>query len=147
VSRSFENSNVLTKLILIIDDDDHVRSTLAAILVQAGYRVFSAGHINKALEYLSAERCDLVLLDLKMPGMDSLALAAKIEIAYPELPVVILTAYPSPKLNDGTEIQGVRAYFTKPVDPVLLLNCVKDILSEPSSQNNRLLVPWNTTRK
>jgi two-component system response regulator HydG len=117
--------------ILVVDDDDNVRSTLAAILSQAGYRVITAGYICDAIESLVANRIDLVLLDMKMPDMEGQALLAQLHLVYPKLPVMVLTGYPSMGFVDGAQRFGTRGYFLKPVDPLLLLKCVNEILSEP----------------
>ncbi len=118
------------KSILVIDDDDNVRSTLAAILSQVGYRVVTAGFVCDAIESLVAERFDLIVLDMKMPDMEGQALLSQLHLVYPRLPVMVLTGHPSMGFVDGAERFGTRGYFLKPVDPVLLLNCVKEILSE-----------------
>jgi DNA-binding NtrC family response regulator len=117
--------------ILVVDDDDNVRSTLAAILSQAGYRVITAGYICDAIESLVANRIDLVLLDMKMPDMEGQALLTQMHLVYPKLPVMVLTGHPAMSFVDGAERFGTRGYFLKPVDPLLLLKCVNEILSEP----------------
>ena len=119
------------KSILVIDDDDNVRCTLAAILSQAGYKVGTAGFICDAIESLIACCFDLVLLDLKKPGEDGLALLANLQIAYPGLPVIVMTADSAIDIAKEAERFGVKGYFLKPVDPVLMLDNIKNILSEP----------------
>lgn len=121
------------KSILIIDGDDNVRTTLAAILSQAGYRVVSAGYICEAIEYLVANCFDLVLLDLKMPDIEGMALLSNLRILYPKLPVMILTGHPAMNFSDGAKRFGTQGYFLKPVDPTLLLENVHTILAEPKT--------------
>jgi DNA-binding NtrC family response regulator len=117
------------KSILVIDDDDNVRASLAAILSQAGYRVVTAGLVCDAIESLVGNQIDLVLLDLKLPDMEGLALLANLRIVFPKLPVLILTGHPAMGFIDGAERFGAQGYFLKPVDPGQLLACVKEILS------------------
>ena len=121
------------KSILVVDDDAHVRRTLAAILSQAGYRVATAGFVCDAIESLVNDCFDLVFLDLKMPDMEGLALLSKLHIVFPKLPVLILTGHPGMGYVDGTERFEAQGYFLKPVDPAQLLVCVKEILSEPEA--------------
>ncbi len=124
------------KSILVIDDDDNVRSTLAAILSNAGYRAVTAGFVCDAIEHLVTNCFDLVLLDLKMPDMEGLALLSNLHLVYPRLPVMILTGHPAMNYVDGAERFGARGYFLKPVDPVQLLDCVKEVLSESGAPRN-----------
>jgi DNA-binding NtrC family response regulator len=124
------------KSILVIDDDDNVRATLGAILAQAGYRVVTAGFVCDAIESLVGNCIDLVLLDLKLPDMEGLALLSNLHIVYPRLPVLILTGHPAMGFIDGAERFGAQGYFLKPVDPAQLLVCVKEILSEPGASRN-----------
>jgi DNA-binding NtrC family response regulator len=124
------------KSILVIDDDDNVRSTLAAILTNAGYRTFTAGFVCEAIEQLVANCIDLVLLDLKMPDMEGLALLSNLRVVYPNLPVLILTGHPSMGFADGAERFGARGYFLKPVDPAQLLDSVKEVLMEIAPSRN-----------
>jgi DNA-binding NtrC family response regulator len=106
---------------------------MAAILSQAGYRVITAGYICDAIESLVANCIDLVLLDMKMPDMEGQTLLAQLRLVYPRLPVMVLTGHPAMSFVDGAERFGTRGYFLKPVDPILLLDCVNEILSEPGS--------------
>jgi len=124
------------KSILVIDDDDNVRSTLAAILSNAGYRVVTAGYVCDAIEQLVANCIDLVLLDLKMPDMEGLALLSNLRIVYPKLPVLILTGHPEMGFIDGAERFGASGYFLKPVDPAQLLDCVREVLAEAERPQN-----------
>jgi DNA-binding NtrC family response regulator len=124
---------MLCKSVLVIDDDDNVRNTLAAILSQSGYRVVTAGFVCDAIESLITNCIDLVVLDMKMPDMEGQALLSQLHLVYPKLPVMVLTGHPSMGFVDGAERFGTRGYFLKPVDPALLLDCVKEILSEPGA--------------
>ena len=128
------------KAILVIDDDGNVRSTLVAILLQAGYRVVSTRFVCNAIESLIDNRFDLVLMDLKMQDKEGFALLSNLHIVYPELPVMVLTAHSAMDIAKEVEHLGARGYFIKPVDPTLLLGHIKEILSEPETFNNMNLI-------
>jgi DNA-binding NtrC family response regulator len=118
------------KSILVIDSDDNVRSTLAAILLQAGYRVVSARSVCGAIENLIDDCFDLVLLDLRISDMEGQAFLFNLHLIYPELPVMVMTAYSELDVEELEERFGTLKYFIKPIDPVLLLDSVKESFSD-----------------
>ena len=108
--------------ILVCDDEPDIVSALCVYLRE--YRVLPASGGPEALEILSREKADLVLLDLMMPGLDGLAVLRRIrEIA--NIPVILLTA----KAEDADKIVGLDAgaddYVTKPFSPTELLARVR----------------------
>ena len=108
-----EGEKVAPLEIAIVDDDEAVRSTLEGMLRAAGHRVVAYASGEECLKDLARQEADLVLTDLRMPGMGGRQLAAKLQQTRPELPIVFLT-------GDETRIRGehpknVRASFAKPV--------------------------------
>ena len=81
--------------LLLVDDDPDILRLLALRLSTAGHRVRSADGGEGALALFDAERPDLVITDLKMGGMDGLALFDAIQRRAPTLPVIVLTAHAS----------------------------------------------------
>jgi len=108
--------------ILIVDDDPDLLRLLAIRLEGAGYEPIPAESAEKALALLAAERPAVILTDIRMGGMDGLALFDAVHRSYPSLPVIILTAHGTiPDAVAATQ-RGVFGYLTKPVDPKLLLD-------------------------
>jgi CheY-like chemotaxis protein len=85
-------------LILVVDDEDLVRSTVAEVLEHAGYRVLEAPDAEQALQCL-AERADISLLitDIRLPGKDGLELATLAQRGRPGLPVMAMSGYFAPR--------------------------------------------------
>ncbi|RPI46189.1 MAG: response regulator [Betaproteobacteria bacterium] len=107
--------------ILIVDDDPDLLRLLAIRLEGSGYQPTSAESAEKALALLAVERPAAVVTDIRMGGMDGIALFEAIHATYPSLPVIILTAHGSiPDAVDATR-RGVFGYLTKPVDAQQLL--------------------------
>ena len=114
--------------ILLVDDDKDLLQLIALRLRAAGYAVRTAESGGAALASLSAERPHLVVSDLRMQGMDGLALFDAIRREAPDLPVVILTAHGTiPEAVDATR-RGVFGFLTKPFDSKVLLDTVADAL-------------------
>ena len=114
--------------ILLVDDDKDLLQLIALRLRAAGYAVRTAESAEAALASLSAERPHLVVSDLRMQGMDGLALFDAIRREAPDLPVVILTAHGTiPEAVDATR-RGVFGFLTKPFDSKVLLDTVADAL-------------------
>jgi two-component system, OmpR family, response regulator MtrA len=103
--------------LLLVEDDARIREALRLSLTDEGYRVFEAGTGEQALALLASggSEPDVVLLDLMLPGMDGLAVCARIR-ERGDLPIIMVTARTGP----GEVIAGLEAgaddYVTKPVD-------------------------------
>ncbi len=107
--------------LLLVDDDPDLLRLLAIRLKASGYQVATATGAPQALSLIAAERPDLVITDLRMDGMDGMALFAAIEQRFRGLPVIVLTAHGTiPDAVAATQ-QGVFGYLTKPYDANALL--------------------------
>jgi len=100
--------------VLIVDDEKLVRWSLVRGLAKLGYRTDEASSGSEAIDSIKKELPDLVVLDLKLPGMSGLETLAKLKAYYPDLPVVMLTAY----ADVGTAVEAMRLgaydYVNKP---------------------------------
>ena len=115
--------------ILIVDDDADLLKLLTFRLQGAGYRVESADSAERALAKLSIAVPQLVITDLRMGGMDGMALFQNIRKIHPALPVIILTAHGTiPDAVAATQ-RGVFGYLTKPFDSKELLLQVEKAVS------------------
>ncbi|MFL6653645.1 MAG: response regulator, partial [Sulfurifustis sp.] len=111
--------------ILIVDDDVGLLKLLAMRLNAAGYSVDTAESGEQALARLAASQPQLVITDLRMDGMDGMALYNVMHERYPALPVIILTAHGTiPEAVEATQ-RGVFGFLTKPFDSKALLKAVE----------------------
>jgi two-component system response regulator GlrR len=112
-------------IILIVDDDPDILKLLEIRLSSAGYRVNAVDSGEKALAQLAATRPQAVITDLRMSGMDGMALFEEIHKTNPVLPVIVLTAHGTiPDAVAATQ-RGVFSYLTKPFDAKALLGEVE----------------------
>jgi two-component system response regulator HydG len=102
--------------ILVVDDEVNARTALVELLREAGYEVDAVGDGFKALGKLVDFAPDLVLTDLKMPGMDGVALLAKVREQSPDVPVIVMTAFGGVESAVAAMRSGARDYLTKPVN-------------------------------
>jgi DNA-binding NtrC family response regulator len=116
--------------ILIVDDESDVQKSLQRLFARTEYQLSFADSGSEALDQLAAQPVDLMLLDLKMPQMDGLAvLNAALEL-YPDLPVIILTAHGTIQEAVTALKRGATDFFEKSVAPELLRNKVRLIHKE-----------------
>lgn len=106
----------MTHNVLVVDDEPKLCDLLASALSQNGIQVFTAGNGLHALKVLEAEDIDLVISDWRMPGMDGPQLLAEIKIRYPQLPVIVMTAYSTVKNAVQSMRNGAFDYIAKPFD-------------------------------
>ena len=118
------------KTILIVDDEDHLRLSLSLILQKEDYRVTTAANAEEALDCLKSHEYDLIFLDLNMPGISGIELLAEVHRQAPHMPVLILTAHAALDSAIQAVRLGARDYLIKPVEPVLILTRVAEILTE-----------------
>src|SRR5256885_2455340 len=123
-----------TAKVLLVDDDKGLLQLIAMRLTAAGYAVNAVASGEAALASLSIARPQVVVTDLRMQGMDGMALFDAIHRESPSLPVVILTAHGTiPEAVNATR-RGVFSFLTKPFEPKVLLDTVAEAmrLSSPS---------------
>ena len=101
--------------ILIVDDDPAQGTTLARVLELEGYETAVADGGRQALREIDETRYDLMLTDLKMPGMDGMELFRRVHARRPELPVMIVTAHGTIESAIGAVREGVVDFVQKPV--------------------------------
>ncbi|MBI2754188.1 MAG: sigma 54-interacting transcriptional regulator [Betaproteobacteria bacterium] len=114
--------------VLLVDDDKDLLQLISIRLGAAGYTVRLAESAEAALAALAVERPQIVVTDLRMRGMDGLALFDAIQREAPALPVVILTAHGTIPEAVAATRRGVFGFLTKPFDSKLLLETVADAL-------------------
>ncbi len=107
--------------VLLVEDEDNERFTLTRVLERAGFEVTALPHGEGALDALAATPHDVVLTDLMMPGIDGLSLARRIAERFPDLPIVLTSAFPMCRAQlDRVDVVGLR-FLCKPFDPERLL--------------------------
>ncbi len=116
--------------VLIVDDDPAVRTVLKRILSGDGYSLEEAEDAFRALDQLDAHPPDAVLLDLKMPGMDGLALLDNLRQRGLDVPVVVLTGHGDQFTARECLEAGAAAYLTKPPDRSDLLLAVRGAVAQ-----------------
>jgi two-component system KDP operon response regulator KdpE len=99
--------------ILAVDDEPHVLEALSAILEGRGYHVRTAHDAFSALDLISAQRPDLVLLDLAMPGVDGVEVCRRVR-EFSRVPVVVLSALSDESMKVRALDAGADDYVTKP---------------------------------
>jgi len=114
--------------ILLVDDDKDLLQLIAMRLRATGYSVVTADSGESALASATVSRPDLVITDLRMEGMDGMALFDAIHRDAPSLPVVILTAHGTIPEAVAATRRGVFSFLTKPFDGKVLLDTVADAL-------------------
>src|SRR4030042_6307741 len=100
--------------LLVVDDEPSVRDSLQGILEQEGQQVSTAGSGEEALALLSEHSFDLILLDLKMPGIDGLEVMKGAKRPAPDTVVIMLTAYGTLDSAIGALRHGAHDYLLKP---------------------------------
>ena len=131
--------------ILVVDDERSMRDFLKILLVKEGYDVITAQDGDEALELLSGQEYDVVISDIRMPGLSGLELLGEIKEQTPDLPVIMITAFASP--NDAVEAmkRGGYDYISKPfnVDEIksVIYNATNRVDSTLKEDQAELLFP------
>ena len=121
--------------ILVVDDEQVVRDSLSKWFREDGYAVGSAANAAEALRELQNQKWDIILLDIKMPGMDGMELQARIKEVDPSGTIIFITAHATVDTAVKALKAGAYDYVTKPVDPDYLSHLVSNALKQRSLAN------------
>ena len=126
--------------ILIVDDEKNYPLILSAVLEDEGYETLSAGGGAEALSIIEGSDVDLVLTDMKMPGMDGIELLEKIKSGNPDLPVIMMTAHGTVDKAVEAMQKGAYSFVMKPFDNERLVLFVNKAISmyQVIKENRRL---------
>jgi two-component system response regulator (stage 0 sporulation protein F) len=116
------------KTILVVDDDEAIRTLLEEELVEEGYQVISANNARDALKIVETEALDLVILDIRMPGMDGLEALPRILGLKEGLPVILNTAYT--QYQESFMSWAADAYVVKSSDLTELKEKVRELVTK-----------------
>ena len=119
--------------LLVIDDEEGIRNLLDTLLRRKGYDVVLADGGRNGLELFRRERPDVVVLDLKMPEMDGMAVLQEIRNLNPGQPVIILTGARLPEVEDRLRASGVSEYVEKEFSLHHLGDALKRVLAASPS--------------
>jgi len=114
---------------LVIDDDDGVRKLIRRFLEAEGYRVCLASDGAEGLAWLNRESVNLILLDLKMPGMNGPEFLKEMRKINHELPVIVATGYPDGDLIAEAVRYGPFTLLAKPINRGQLMQAVRTALN------------------
>ncbi|HOI31634.1 MAG TPA: sigma-54 dependent transcriptional regulator [Bacteroidales bacterium] len=120
--------------ILIVDDEASVRDSLYNWFLEDGFEVSCAEDASKALKILDHEHFDIILADIKMPGMDGLELLRRIKQIIPDAIIIIITAFATVDTAVQALKDGAFDYVTKPFDPDDLSHLIRNALRQVSLQ-------------
>ena len=121
------STNTMTK-VLIVEDDRELREALCTTLQLAGMEFVEADCAEAALIQLDRQKVDIVVSDVNMPGMDGHALLGHIKQKFPDLPMMLITAFGQVKQAVEAMQNGAADYLVKPFEPKVLIQSIIKVL-------------------
>ena len=116
----------MQRSILIVEDERPTAWALAQSLSEEGYFVQSVETAEDALDALDEEPADLVITDLRLPGMSGLDLIRRLGRRHRPIPAIVITAYGDPEVHAGIAAERVRGLFHKPFHIDDVKRCVEE---------------------
>jgi two-component system, response regulator, stage 0 sporulation protein F len=116
--------------VLIVDDQFGIRILLNEVFQKEGYQTFQAANGVQALEILTKKEPDIVLLDMKIPGMDGIEILKRMKKLNQDIRVIIMTAYGELYMIQEAKDLGALTHFAKPFDIDYLREAVKKYIAE-----------------
>jgi len=126
----------MKRTVLVVDDEQNMQTVMRMILEDAGHVVITAGSGEEALKHIQNPNLDVVLSDMKMPGMGGEGLLARCRVDRPDVPVIVVTAHGTIKSAVKSVSAGAADYLSKPFEPeeleIAVHNAInlRDILRE-----------------
>jgi DNA-binding NtrC family response regulator len=105
------------KNILVVDDEAGILSAVCRVIERNGYICKSLKSPVEVVPYLSSEPCDLMMLDIVMPGLSGLDLMKKVRKLHPNLPIIVMTGHATSIDADAAYRWGAEGFLAKPFSP------------------------------
>lgn len=121
------------KRILVIEDDEEMRALLKDFFLEEGLETDSANNGSEAFRKLVKESFDLVITDIRMPGLTGLDILPGIRKLQPEVPIIVITAFGSEEIRQRVLEKGATAYLEKPIQFKTLRSLVCEMVYPPST--------------
>lgn len=115
--------------VLVVDDDRLFRLYVVMLLQHGGMTVVEAKDGGEALTCLEAQPIDLVVTDVRMPGMDGFQLLARARELFPDLPVLLVSGHVDADIRAEAVRRGALRILSKPIEPAALLGCIQDAMA------------------
>ena len=126
--------------LLVVDDEDVIRKGMRRILEAEGYQVTTSASGRTAIEKIQEQDFDVVITDLKMPGMDGIEVLKTIKILQPEVPVIIITGYSTVDTAVDAMKNGAFDYIAKPFTSTLIIDKVQKAVAHKTLAMENLSV-------
>ncbi|MCO6487145.1 MAG: response regulator [Phaeodactylibacter sp.] len=116
--------------VLLVDDEPHILVALEFLVTKEGYQAFKAENGDQALQLMAAQKPDIVVLDVMMPGMNGFEVARKIRAnaQYDHTRIIFLTAKGTQEDRFQGYATGGEVYITKPFDNDELINTINEVI-------------------
>jgi two-component system, NtrC family, response regulator HydG len=118
----------MTRTVLVVDDDRQMVKTFAAVLRRRGWESLTAFDGEQAVQVARDHHVDVVLMDVRMPGMNGVEALRAIRQSKPLTPVILMTAYAANELLEQAERDGALSIMPKPVPLPRLLTLLEDVI-------------------
>ncbi|MGN0704573.1 MAG: sigma-54-dependent transcriptional regulator [Lentihominibacter sp.] len=126
---------IQTKKILIVDDEQHVRQLLSKVLRKEGYEIFTAADGLDGLQVFQNNNIDVIISDIKMPGMDGIEFLHEVKAQQPDVGFILITAFATMETAIDAIKSGAQDYVTKPFDISEIVNAVKKIVASREAES------------
>ena len=125
---------MVSKPILIVDDEPIVRESIRDWLTDAGYYVATAETGEEALEMIEKQDFSVMILDIRLPGKTGITVLKEVKALKPEIKSIVITAYPSNELATEAMKLGAIDYLIKPIAPDDLERLIRETLAKCESK-------------
>jgi len=125
---------MVSKPILVVDDEPIVRESIRDWLKDAGYQVATAETGEEALEMIEKQDFSVMILDVRLPGKTGIKVLREVKALKPQIKSIVITAYPTVELADEAMKLGAVDYLIKPVAPDDLERLIRETLLKYESE-------------
>jgi len=123
--------------ILVIDDEPVVLNSCRKVLEEDGFDVYLVPSADEALKAMKKEFFDLLLVDVKMPKHDGIYLMQKVKEKWPDVPIIVMSGYPTTDtITDGAKM-GAAAFIAKPFTPDELLETIRQVIQKEDNHGKK----------